>query len=92
MAPRSLAADTLVCPFTPDLQGPVVLVNVYIFLVHCTPFFTSRPGPSPASTTWGRPVLLGMLVGTFMPVIIPPFFAYLYFVQEPKYHKGELKL
>src|SRR6266702_1339221 len=61
-----LAADILVCPLALNLQEPIVLVNVYIGPIHCTPFFTSCPGPSPASTTGGRPVFLGMFAGTFM--------------------------
>src|SRR6266702_3344377 len=66
MTPHGLPADILVCPLALKLQEPIVLVNIYIDPIHCTPFSTAGSGPSPASTTGGRPVL--MFVGTFMPV------------------------
>jgi DHA1 family multidrug resistance protein-like MFS transporter len=97
MRPRDLAVEVLVRPFALNFQEPIVLVlNIYIGLIYALLYiwFESFPIVFIGIYHWREQMLglsfLGIFVGTL--VLIPPFFAYLYFVQEPKYNdKGELK-
>ncbi|KAH9026593.1 putative caffeine resistance protein 5 [Lactarius pseudohatsudake] len=92
-----VAVDILVRPFALNFQEPIVLVlNVYIGLIYALLYiwFESFPIVFVGIYHWREQMVglsfLGIFVGIFM--VIPPFFAYLYFVQEPKYNeKGELK-
>ncbi|KAN0138990.1 Major facilitator superfamily domain containing protein [Lactarius tabidus] len=97
MRPRDLAVEVLVRPFALNFQEPIVLVlNIYIGLIYALLYiwFESFPIVFIGIYHWREQMLglsfLGIFVGTL--ILIPPFFAYLYFVQEPKYNeKGELK-
>jgi MFS transporter, DHA1 family, multidrug resistance protein len=97
MSPRDLAVDVLVRPFTLNFQEPIVLaLNVYIGLIYALLYvwFESFPIVFIGIYHWREQLLglsfLGIFVGAL--ITIPPFFAYLYWVQEPKYNdKGELK-
>jgi len=97
MSPRDLAVDVLVRPFALNFQEPIVFVlNVYIGLIYALLYiwFESFPFVFLRIYHWREQVLglsfLGLFVGSF--IVVPPYFAYLYFVQEPKYDdKGELK-
>ncbi|KAH9976873.1 MFS transporter [Lactifluus volemus] len=97
MSPRDLAVDVLVRPFTLNFQEPIVLaLNIYIGLIYALLYvwFESFPIVFIGIYHWREQLLglsfLGIFVGAL--ITIPPFFAYLYWVQEPKYNdKGELK-
>ncbi|KAI9430831.1 putative caffeine resistance protein 5 [Lactarius indigo] len=97
MTARDVAVDALIRPFSLNFQEPIVFIfNIYIALIYSLLyiFFESFPIVFVGIYHWREQMLglsfLGILIGTC--VIIPPFFAYLYFVQEPKYNtKGELK-
>ncbi|KAI0299065.1 major facilitator superfamily domain-containing protein [Multifurca ochricompacta] len=97
MKPRDLAISVLVRPFTLNFQEPIVfLLNVYIGLIYALLYiwFESFPIVFIGIYHWEEQLLglsfLGIFIGAF--VVMPPFFAYLYYVQEPKYNdKGELK-
>jgi len=97
MSRRDLAVDVLVRPFALNFQEPIVFVlNVYIGLIYALLYiwFESFPFVFLGIYHWREQLVglsfLGLFVGSF--VVIPPFFAYLYYVQEPKYNdKGELK-
>jgi DHA1 family multidrug resistance protein-like MFS transporter len=97
MRPRDLAVEVLVRPFALNFQEPIVLIlNIYIGLIYALLYiwFESFPIVFIGIYHWREQMLglsfLGIFVGTL--ILIPPFFAYLYFVQEPKYNdKGELK-
>jgi DHA1 family multidrug resistance protein-like MFS transporter len=97
MSPRDLAVDVLVRPFTLNFQEPIVFVlNAYIGLIYALLYiwFESFPIVFIGIYHWREQLLglsfLGLFVGAF--IVMPPFFAYLYYVQEPKYNaNGELK-
>ncbi|KAI0255604.1 major facilitator superfamily domain-containing protein [Lactifluus subvellereus] len=97
MSPRDLAVDVLVRPITLNFQEPIVLVlNIYIGLIYALLYiwFESFPVVFIGIYHWREQLLglsfLGIFVGAL--IVMPPFFAYLYYVQEPKYNdKGELK-
>ncbi|KAI9430829.1 putative caffeine resistance protein 5 [Lactarius indigo] len=97
MTPRDVAVDILIRPFALNFQEPIVLVlNIYIGLIYALLYiwFESFPIVFIGIYHWREQMLglsfLGIFVGVF--ILIPPFFAYLYYVQEPKYNeKGELK-
>jgi len=97
MSRRDLAVDLLVRPFALNFQEPIVFVlNVYIGLIYALLYiwFESFPIVFIGIYHWREQLIglsfLGLFVGSF--IVIPPFFAYLYYVQEPKYNdKGELK-
>jgi DHA1 family multidrug resistance protein-like MFS transporter len=97
MSARDFAVDTLVRPFTLNFQEPIVFaLNVYIGLIYALLYiwFESFPVVFIGIYHWREQLLglsfLGLFVGAF--VVMPPFFAYLYYVQEPKYNEnGELK-
>ena len=97
MSPRDLAVDVLVRPITLNFQEPIVLaLNIYIGLIYALLYiwFESFPIVFIGIYHWREQLLglsfLGIFVGAL--VVMPPFFAYLYYVQEPKYNdKGELK-
>jgi multidrug resistance protein len=94
---RDLAVDTLVRPFALNFQEPIVFaLNVYIGLIYALLYiwFESFPVVFIGIYHWREQLLglsfLGLFVGAFL--VMPPFFAYLYYVQEPKYNEnGELK-
>ena len=92
MSPRDLAVDVLVRPFSLNFQEPIVFaLNTYIGLIYALLYiwFESFPIVFIGIYHW-REQLLGLFVGAFL--VMPPFFAYLYYVQEPKYNaNGELK-
>ncbi|KAH9003705.1 putative caffeine resistance protein 5 [Lactarius hatsudake] len=97
MTPRDVAVDILVRPFALNFQEPIVLVlNIYIGLIYALLYiwFESFPIVFIGIYHWREQMLglsfLGIFAGAF--IVIPPFFAYLYYVQEPKYNdNGELK-
>jgi DHA1 family multidrug resistance protein-like MFS transporter len=97
MSPRDVAVDVLVRPFTLNFQEPIVLaLNLYIGLIYALLYiwFESFPYVFIGIYHWREQLLglsfLGLFVGAF--IVMPPFFAYLYYVQEPKYNaNGELK-
>jgi DHA1 family multidrug resistance protein-like MFS transporter len=97
MSARDFAVDTLVRPFTLNFQEPIVFaLNVYIGLIYALLYiwFESFPVVFIGIYHWREQLLglsfLGLFVGAFL--VMPPFFAYLYYVQEPKYNEnGELK-
>ena len=97
MSPWDLAADVLIRSIVLNFQEPIVLVlNIYIGLIYALLYiwFESFPIVFIGIYHWKEQLLglsfLGIFVGAL--VVVPPFFAYLYYVQEPKYNdKGELK-
>ena len=97
MSPRDLAVDVLVRPFALNFQEPIVFVlNLYIGLIYALLYiwFESFPIVFVGIYHWREQLVglsfLGLFVGAFL--VMPPFFAYLYYVQEPKYNeKGDLK-
>jgi MFS transporter, DHA1 family, multidrug resistance protein len=97
MSPRDRVLNVLVRPFTLNLQEPIVLVlNIYVGLIYALLYvwFESFPFVFIGIYHWRRQILglsfLGISIGSF--TVMPPFFAYLYYIQEPKYNdKGELK-
>jgi DHA1 family multidrug resistance protein-like MFS transporter len=97
LSKRDLAVDTLVRPFTLNFQEPIEFaLNVYIGLIYALLYiwFESFPVVFIGIYHWREQLLglsfLGLFVGAFL--VMPPFFAYLYYVQEPKYNEnGELK-
>jgi len=97
MSRRNLAVDVLVRPFALNFQEPVVFaLNVYVGLIYTLLYvwFDSFLFAFLGIYHWREqllgPSFLGLFVGAF--IVMPPFFAYLYYVQEPKYNdKGELK-
>ena len=97
MSPRDVAVDVLVRPFALNFQEPIVFaLNVYIGLIYALLYiwFESFPIVFIGIYHWREQLVglsfLGLFVGAFL--VMPPFFAYLYYVQEPKYNeKGDLK-
>jgi DHA1 family multidrug resistance protein-like MFS transporter len=97
MSTRDLAVDVLVRPFALNFQEPIVFaLNAYIGLIYALLYiwFESFPVVFIDIYGWRQQLLglsfLGLFIGAFL--FIPPFFAYLYYVQEPKYNEnGELK-
>jgi len=97
MSPGARAVDVLVRPFALNFQEPIVLaLNVYIGLIYALLYmwFESFPFVFGSIYHWREQLIglsfLGLFVGSFL--AMPPFFAYLYYVQEPKYNEhGELK-
>ena len=97
MSPRDLAVDVLVRPFALNFQEPIVFaLNAYIGLIYALLYiwFESFPVVFLGVYHWRQQLLglsfLGLFIGAFL--VMPPFFAYLYYVQEPKYNEnGELK-
>ena len=97
MSPRDVAVDALVRPFTLNFQEPIVFaLNMYIGLIYALLYiwFESFPIVFIGIYHWREQLVglsfLGLFVGAFL--VMPPFFAYLYYVQEPKYNeKGELR-
>jgi len=97
MSRRALAVGVLVRPFTLNFQEPIVFaLNVYIGLIYALLYiwFESFPFVFIGIYHWREQLLglsfLGLFVGAF--IVLPPFFAYLYYVQESKYNvNGELK-
>ena len=97
MSPRDVAVDVLVRPFALNFQEPIVFaLNVYIGLIYALLYiwFESFPIVFVGIYHWREQLVglsfLGLFVGAFL--VMPPFFAYLYYVQEPKYNeKGDLK-
>ena len=97
MSPRDLAADVLVRPSALNFQEPIVFaLNVYIGLIYALLYvwFESFPFVFLGIYHWREQLLglssLGFFVSEF--IVMPPFFAYLHYVQEPKYNdEGGLK-
>ena len=97
MSPRDFAVGILVRPFTLNFQEPIVFaLNLYIGLIYALLYiwFESFPVVFIDIYHWREQLLglsfLGLFAGAFL--VMPPFFAYLYYVQEPKYNaNGELK-
>ena len=97
MSHRDLAVQILVRPFALNFQEPIVFVlNAYIGLIYALLYIWFEPFPLVfISIYYCREQtldlsFLGLFVGAF--VVMPPFFAYLYYVQEPKYNtNGELR-
>ena len=87
MSRRNLAVDVLVRPFALNVYVGLIFTLLYVwsesFLFVFLGIYHWREqlfGPS----------FLGLFVGAF--IVKLPFFAYLYYVQDPKYNdKGELK-
>jgi DHA1 family multidrug resistance protein-like MFS transporter len=97
MSRRDLAVEILVCPFALNFQEPIVFaLNAYIGLIYALLYiwFESFPVVFIGIYHWREQMVglsfLGLFVGAF--IVMPPFFAYLYYVQEPKYNaNGELR-
>ena len=97
MSRRDLAVEILVRPFALNFQEPIVFaLNAYIGLIYALLYiwFESFPVVFIGIYHWREQMVglsfLGLFVGAF--VVMPPFFAYLYYVQEPKYNaNGELR-
>jgi len=97
MSWRNLAVDILLRPFTLNFQEPVVFaLNVYVGLIYTLLYvwFESFLFVFLGIYHWREqllgPSFLGLFVGAF--IVMPPFFAYLYYVQEPKYNdRDELR-
>ena len=97
MSPWDLAADVLIRPIVLNFQEPIVLVlNIYIGLIYALLYiwFEFFPIVFISIYHWKEQLLdlsfFGIFIGAL--IVVPPFFTYLYCVQEPKYNeKGELK-
>ena len=97
MSRRDLAVEILVRPFALNFQEPIVFaLNAYIGLIYALLYiwFESFPVVFIGIYHWREQMVglsfLGLFVGAF--IVMPPFFAYLYYVQEPKYNaNGELR-
>ncbi|KAI0062522.1 MFS transporter [Artomyces pyxidatus] len=97
MTARDVLVDVLIRPFTLNFQEPIVLVlNVYIGLIYALLYIWFESFPIVFIGIYHfEPQLLGLafigvLIGAF--AVMPPFFYYLYYHQEPKYSAtGELR-
>jgi len=88
---KGLANFVLVAPFVLNFQEPIIFVfNIYIGLIYALLYiwFESFPLVFIGIYHWREQMLglayLGLFVGTF--VFLPPFFSYLYLVQEKQYN------
>jgi MFS transporter, DHA1 family, multidrug resistance protein len=89
--------DALVRPLTLNFQEPIVFaLNLYIGLIYALLYIWFESFPIVFLGIYHfKPQLLGLsyigiLIGTL--AVVPPFFLYLKYVQEPKYSKtGSLK-
>ncbi|KAI0044867.1 putative caffeine resistance protein 5 [Auriscalpium vulgare] len=97
MTAGDVAMMMLVRPFTLNFQEPIVLaLNMYLALIYALLYCWFESFPLVFGGVYGFApqhigiAYLGVLVGSL--VVIPPYFAYLYYYQEPQYtEKGELK-
>ncbi|KAI9814407.1 MAG: hypothetical protein M1827_003263 [Pycnora praestabilis] len=97
MTGKDIAMMTLVRPFTLNFTEPIVfLLNLYIALIYGLLYIWFESFPVVFESIYhfnlGEEGLafLGILIGAF--VVIPPFFYYLWKVQEPQFNdNGELK-
>lgn len=97
MTGRDIVLDVLVRPFTLNFQEPIVfLLNLYIGLIYSLFYlwFESFPIVFQGIYHWREQLVglafLGMLGGIF--VTLPPFFYYLYTVQEKMFDEnGQIK-
>ncbi|KAI0044858.1 putative caffeine resistance protein 5 [Auriscalpium vulgare] len=89
----AVATVALVRPFTLNFTEPIVLLmNLYISLIYALLYCWFESFPIVFQGIYGfREQLvglsfLGILVGCIL--VIPPFFAYLYYYQEPRYNEN----
>jgi len=96
MSQHDLTID-LMRPFALNFQEQIGFVlNVYAGLIYALLYIWVKPFPFIFLSIYHwceQPIsllFLGLCIGTF--IIMPPFFAYLYYIWDPKYdNKGELK-
>jgi MFS transporter, DHA1 family, multidrug resistance protein len=97
MTPRDIAMMTLVRPITLNFTEPMVfLLNLYIALIYGLLYIWFESFPIVFIEIYGFTLgmeglaFIGILVGAF--VVIPPFFLYLYYVQERQFDEnGEIQ-
>ncbi|KAI0062506.1 putative caffeine resistance protein 5 [Artomyces pyxidatus] len=97
MTAGDVAMMMLVRPFTLNFQEPIVLMlNLYLALIYALLYCWFESFPIVFGGIYGFApqhvglAFLGVLVGSI--VVIPPFFSYLYYHQEPQYNeRNELK-
>lgn len=97
MTAREVVTMMLVRPFTLNFTEPIVLLlNLYIALIYALLYcwFESFPIVFGDIYHWPEQLVglafLGVLFGCIS--VIPPYFAYLHYYQEPQYNdRGELK-
>ncbi|KAI0061852.1 MFS transporter [Artomyces pyxidatus] len=97
LTPRDIAIEVLVRPFALNFQEPIVLaINMYIGLIYALLYIWFESFPIVFIGIYHFKVqllglaFLGVLLGAF--VVIPPFFYYLHYYQEPKHNEnGDLK-
>lgn len=97
MTGREIVMMSLVRPITLNFTEPMVfLLNLYIALIYGLLYIWFESFPIVFVDIYGFNLgeeglaFIGILVGAV--VVIPPFFLYLYYVQEPQFNEnGELK-
>ncbi|KAM3071372.1 GTPase-activating protein [Clarireedia jacksonii] len=97
MTGKDIALMTLVRPFSLSFTEPILLIlNLYISLIYGLLYVWFESFVIVFVDMYGFNLgeeglsFLGILIGTF--AVIPPFFAYLYYVQEPQFNEdGEIK-
>lgn len=97
MTGKDIALMTLVRPFSLNFLEPILfLLNLYIALIYGLLCVWFESFPIVFEGIYGFNLgeeglsFVGILVGAI--VVIPPFFLYLYFVQEPQFNEnGEIK-
>jgi DHA1 family multidrug resistance protein-like MFS transporter len=93
MSCRDLSVEILMRPLVLNFQEPIVFtLNTYIGLIYALLYIWFESFPFVFH--WREQLLglpfLNLFVGAF--VVMPPFFTYLYYVQEPKSNTdGELR-
>lgn len=97
MTANDIVLIALVRPFTLNFQEPIVLIlNLYIALIYGILYIWFESFPIVFLDIYGFDLgelglaFIGILVGAI--IVIIPFFAYLYYVQEKQYNKaGDIK-
>lgn len=97
MTGREIAMMTLVRPFTLNFLEPMVfLLNLYIALIYGLLYIWFESFPIVFVEIYGFSLgteglaYLGILIGAM--IVIPPFFLWLYFVQEKQFNdKGQIR-
>lgn len=97
MTGKDIALMTLVRPFSLSFTEPILfLLNLYIALIYGLLYVWFESFVIVFVDIYGFNLgeeglsFLGILIGAF--AVIPPFFVYLYYVQEPQFNEnGEIK-
>jgi DHA1 family multidrug resistance protein-like MFS transporter len=97
MTPKDVAMIALVRSFTLNFQEPIVLLlNLYIALVYGILYIWFESFPVVFAGIYNFDLgevglaFIGILVGAI--ITIPPFFAYLYYIQERQFNEaGDIK-